>query len=154
MTLAALLYAIHALAAVVWVGGMVFAYAVLRPVAGNLQPPDRLVLWNGVFRRFFVWVWHAVVLLPLTGYLIMFGTMDGFAGAGLHVHLMQGLAWIMIAIYLYLFFVPYQRFRAAVGAEDWPVAAGHLAAIRKTVAANMILGLITVLVGSSGQFWG
>lgn len=34
---------LHILAAVIWVGGMFFAYVVLRPVAaGQLQPPLRL----------------------------------------------------------------------------------------------------------------
>jgi len=34
--------AIHALAAVIWVGGMFFAYMVLRPSAGPLEAPLRL----------------------------------------------------------------------------------------------------------------
>lgn len=48
---------IHLLAAIVWVGGMFFAYMVLRPAAVEvLEPPARLRLWNVVFRRFFPWV--------------------------------------------------------------------------------------------------
>ena len=45
--------AIHALAAVIWVGGMFFAYMVLRPSAGPLEAPVRLQLWERVFSRFF-----------------------------------------------------------------------------------------------------
>lgn len=56
--------AIHALSAVIWVGGMVFAYAVLRPSLGALEPPQRLTLWRNVFERFFVLVWIIVVALP------------------------------------------------------------------------------------------
>ena len=34
--------AIHTLAAAIWVGGMFFAYMVLRPSAGPLEAPVRL----------------------------------------------------------------------------------------------------------------
>lgn len=145
---------VHALSAVIWVGGMVFAYAVLRPAAGGLEPPQRLALWNGVFRRFFIWVWHALVLLPLTGYVLLFDTFGGFAGAGLHIHLMQATGWLMIAIFLFLFYGPYKKFRAAVADEDWQLAGRHLGSIRRIVATNMVLGLITVAVGASGRYWG
>ncbi|PIU17095.1 MAG: hypothetical protein COT19_02630, partial [Gallionellales bacterium CG08_land_8_20_14_0_20_59_87] len=48
---------IHLLAVLVWVGGMFLAYVVLRPAAVEvLQPPQRLQLWDSVFRRFFNWV--------------------------------------------------------------------------------------------------
>jgi len=47
MTAFALPYALHVLAAVVWVGGMFFAWMVLRPAAVSaLQPPERLMLWS------------------------------------------------------------------------------------------------------------
>ena len=59
---------VHVLGAIVWVGGMFFAYVVLRPVAGEMEPGPRLVLWRGVFRRFFPWVWASVLGLLLSGY--------------------------------------------------------------------------------------
>ena len=61
------LYTLHLLAALIWVGGMFFAWMVLRPATATLQAPERLTLWLEVFRRFFVWVWIAVVALPITG---------------------------------------------------------------------------------------
>jgi uncharacterized membrane protein len=48
MLLIALLVAIHLLAAVFWVGGMAFAYMVLRPAAAAFAPPERLPLWQRV----------------------------------------------------------------------------------------------------------
>ncbi|MGV8935022.1 MAG: hypothetical protein ACOH1I_10380 [Gallionellaceae bacterium] len=49
---------IHLLAVIVWVGGMFFAYVVLRPSAAEvLQPPERLRLWDKAFNLFFNWVW-------------------------------------------------------------------------------------------------
>ena len=76
----ALLVLVHTLGATIWVGGMFFAYLVLRPVAaGRLEPPARLSLWAGCFDRFFVWVWIAVVILPLTGYWMSFWALGGMA---------------------------------------------------------------------------
>ena len=46
---------LHALAAMVWVGGMFFAYMALRPVAAKiLEPAVRLALWSRTLTRFFV----------------------------------------------------------------------------------------------------
>ena len=53
--LSALATGFHAIAAVVWVGGMFFAYLVLRPAVGGITPPpERLKLWDRVFGRFFL----------------------------------------------------------------------------------------------------
>ena len=145
--------ALHALAAAVWVGGMFFAYMVLRPAAGAMDAPQRLALWDRVFPKFFAWIWVAVVILPATGYYAVFADFGGFAQSGLHVSLMHGTGWVMIAIFLGLYFVPYRRYRAAVAAADWASAGALLAVIRRTVAVNTVLGLITVAVGASGRLW-
>jgi len=144
----------HAVFAVIWVGGMVFAYMVLRPAVDLFDPTVKLPLLAGVFRRFFIWVWHAVVLLPLSGYGMLFWFYGGFAGSGMHIHLMQLTGWIMIGLYLYLFFGPYKRFKAAVAIEDWTGAAVALPTVRRLIAINMVLGLVTVAIGATGRFWG
>ena len=148
------LIVLHVLAAVVWVGGMVFAYTVLRPSVDEQEVPVKMTLLAAIFRRFFVWVWHAVVILPASGYGLMFSMHGGFAGTGPAVHLMQGLGWLMIALFLALFFGPYPPFRRAVAAEAWPEAAVHLPRIRRIILANLVLGVITVAVGAAGRFWG
>lgn len=148
-----LLMALHALGAVAWVGGMLFAYMVLRPSVDVMEPPHKLSLLAAVFRRFFIWVWHAVVILPVTGYVVMFSLYNGFAGSGVHIHLMQGLGWVMIVLFVYMVFGPYPPFRRAVAAADWPEAARHLPRIRRIIGINLILGLITVVAGSAGRFF-
>ena len=148
-----LLVAIHVLAAVVWVGGMFFAYWVLRPAAGPLEPGARLALWHRVFGRFFPWVWTSIVLLLASGLGMIFLYLGGFAGAGLHVHVMVGIGAIMMLLFLYLFFLPWRRFAGAVERGQFPEAAKHLTQIRRIVAANLTLGLVTIIVGASGRFW-
>lgn len=148
------LIVLHALAAAVWVGGMFFAYLVLRPSMTLLEtPPDRLRLWAGVFRKFFIWVWHAVVILPITGFALTATYWGGMATAPMHIHWMAGLGILMIVLYLVLFVGPYRRFTNAVRAEDWPTAAEHLNRIRQFVGSNLVLGLITIAIGASGRYW-
>ncbi len=150
----AIALAVHAIAATVWVGGMFFAYTVLRPSLGPFEPQQRLTLWNDVFTRFFIWVWVAVIALPVSGYLLVFIYFGGFGTVGLHVHIMHLLGLIMIGLFLLLFFTPYRHFQSAVNANEWPTAARHLNNIRRIVGINTILGLITIAVGASGRLWG
>jgi uncharacterized membrane protein len=149
----ALLIALHVLAAVVWVGGMFFAFMVLRPSAAPLEPEARLTLWHRVFRRFFPWVWSSIVLLLASGYGMIFLYFEGFAGAGLYIHVMQGIGIVMMLLFLHLFFGPWRRFSYAVERKHFPDAAERLGQIRRIIAVNLVLGLLTVVVGASGRFW-
>jgi uncharacterized membrane protein len=149
-----LLLALHILAAVIWVGGMFFAHQVLRPSAGPLEPQARLPLWRRVFGRFFPVVWASIAVLLLSGYAMVFGFLGGFKGVGLHVHLMQTTGIVMMLLFGHLFFAPWRRFQAAVEAGDLPGAAGQLNQIRIIVGINLVLGLITVVIGATGRYWG
>ena len=148
-----MLVALHALAAVVWVGGMFFAYMVLRPSAGPLEPPLRLALWARIFGRFFPWVWASIAVLLVSGYAMLFLRFGGFAGAGLHIHVMQVTGLLMMLLFLHLFFAPWRRFSRAVETGAFQDAAASLGAIRRIVAINLVLGIVTVAVGASGRFW-
>lgn len=148
-----ILIALHILAAVIWVGGMFFAYMVLRPSAGPLEPPTRLALWQRVFGRFFPWVWASIAILLVSGYAMLFLHFGGFAGAGLHIHVMQATGILMMLLFLHLYFAPWRSFARATGAGEWQDAATQLNRIRRIVATNLVLGLITVAVGASGRFW-
>jgi len=148
-----ILVTLHVLAAVVWVGGMFFAYMVLRHSVGPLDPTVRLALWHRVFRRFFPWVWASIVLLLVSGYGMLFLYFGGFAGAPLHIQVMQGTGIVMMMLFLHLFFAPWRRFGQAVEREAFPEAAKELDQIRRIVAINLMLGLLTVIVGASGRFW-
>mgnify|MGYP001828895979 FL=1 len=145
--------AIHLLAAVVWVGGMFFAYNALRPAAAQvLEPPLRLTLWVQVFRRFFVWVWLSIAVLLASGYWMLFSYFGGFANAGIHIHIMHAGGWLMIFIYLYVFFLPYRRLRQAVIVQDYPLAGGQLNQIRKLVGVNTLIGIVVIAIASAGRY--
>ncbi len=141
---------IHLLAAVVWVGGMFFAYMALRPAAVEvLQPPDRLRLWARTFHRFFRWVWLAVVLLLLSGFY-MVHLMGGLFHVPAYVQTMLVIGSVMMGIYAYVFF-QYRRLTARVASQDWPRAGETLAVIRKLVAVNLTLGMLTIGVAILGR---
>lgn len=137
----ALAITLHLLAAVIWVGGLFFAYVVLRPSALVIEPPQRLSLWAGVFKRFFPWVWMAIIVLMLSGYWLIFDWFKGFASTPGYVHLMHVLGWVMSLLFIYLYYKIYPLFVAAVRVEDWPGAAEQLNRIRRIVLINLVLGI-------------
>lgn len=142
---------VHVMGAVVWVGGMFFAYMALRPAAATLlQLPQRLPLWGETFRRFFLWVWVSVAGILVSG-VWMIALLGGMSAAGLHVHLMLLTGVAMMLIFAHVWFAPYRRLLRQVAAQDWPAAGGSLGAIRKLVAVNLALGLITVALGTAGR---
>jgi uncharacterized membrane protein len=145
---------LHVLGTVVWVGGMFFAYVVLRPAAGELDGPVRLRLWQGVFARFFPWVWASIAALLASGYLMLFWGLGGFAGAGIHVHIMHLTGWVMVLLFLHLYFAPWRRMQRALQAGDDQGAARQLNQIRVIVLTNLVLGLITSAIGAGGRYWG
>lgn len=144
---------LHILAAVIWVGGMFFAYMALRPAALDLAPPQRLSLWSRTFARFFPWVWLAVALLLATGYWMILFAFDGFAHVGIYVHIMQAIGILMILVFLHVFFVPYRRLNRTLGEADFESAGKQLNQIRILIAINLILGLITIVVGAAGAYF-
>ena len=144
---------LHILSVVMWVGGMVFAHQMLRPVAASqLEPPVRLKLWVGVFNRFFPWVWACVIAILVTGFW-MISLMGGFKVVGLYVHAMMGLGIVMMFIFFHVFFAPYGRLKKAVAAEDWPAGGKSLGQIRMLVGINTVIGLITIAVAIAGPMF-
>lgn len=151
MNLQPFLIFLHLASVVLWIGGMFFAYVCLRPAAVELlEPPQRLRLWRGVFSRFFVWVWGAVVLIPASG-LIMLGQV-GFAGAPLNWHLMMTSGLVMVGIFIYVATGPYATLERAVDAEDWKTGGAALNRIRQWVGINLLLGAVTIAIATLGQW--
>lgn len=135
--------ALHVLCAVIWVGGMFFAYVVLRPSMSVLEPIQRIALHTQVFRRFFLVVWHVMPLILLTGFAVLFGFYGGMANVAWNVHLMMLLGLIMSAVFLLIVFGPYARFRRTT---DRNTAAACIDRIRMLIGINLVIGIVTVVV--------
>jgi uncharacterized membrane protein len=143
MTIYAALRVLHLLFAVIWVGGMFFAYAILRPSLSAIEPTPRMLLHTQVFRRFFLVVWHAMPIMLATGIAMLYLS-GGMAAQPWPVHAMVGLGLLMAAVFLVIFFGPYRQFRRTTNRDRM---ASTMNSIRKLIAVNLVLGLITVVIG-------
>lgn len=138
---------LHILGFTIWIGGMFFAYMVLRPVSvSQLEGPQRLSLWAGVFGKFFPWVWLSIALILGSGMHMM----SVMGRPPLYVTIMFVLGVVMVLIFAHIFFAPYRRLKRAVKDMDGPLGAAALGQIRKLLATNLVLGLITLTVGALG----
>ncbi|AMW85457.1 CopD family protein [Pseudomonas yamanorum] len=150
MTVFSFAYTLHVLAALIWVGGMFFAWMILRPAAmAALDGPARLKLWVNVFQRFFVWVWVAVLVLPISGVGLLQLRFNGFETAPRYVQVMMGLYVVMTALFIRIQALKLPELRTAVAAEDWPAGAAALGQIRKLVGINLMVGLVLVAIASA-----
>jgi uncharacterized membrane protein len=137
--------AVHVLCAVIWVGGMFFAYLVLRPSLGVLEPVQRIALHTQVFRRFFLVIWHAMPLILLSGFTMLFVFDGGAADAAWNINAMMLVGLVMSAVFVLIIFGPYARFRRTT---DRATAVASIDRIRKLIGANLVLGIITVVVAA------
>jgi uncharacterized membrane protein len=141
---------LHILGFTVWVGGMFFAYMALRPIAASvLQPPQRLQLWDGVFQKFFFWVWLSILLVLASGLYMM----AVIGKPPLYITVMAGFGIVMMFIFAHVFFAPYKRLKRAVAVADWPVGGAALGQIRMLVGVNLVLGLVTMAMGALGPLF-
>ena len=81
---------------------------------------------------------------------LMFGS---DADAPAYVHTMAATGIVMMLLYGHLFFAPWRRFRAAVDRGALPEAAKSLNQIRIIVGINLLLGVLTLIVGGTGRYW-
>lgn len=145
--------ALHVLSAVIWVGGMFFAYMAMRPaVVEVVEASQRGVLWCKTLSRFFQWVWLAVLMLLVTGYWMIFSVFGGMAGAGWHIHAMQMLGLAMMLLYFHVYFAPFRRLKQAVVDKNPQEGGLQVGRIRRLVGINLILGLIVVAIGAGGRY--
>ena len=150
MTAFALAYSLHVLAALIWVGGMFFAWMILRPAAVKaLEGPARLKLWVEVFQRFFVWVWIAVVILPISGVGLLQMRFNGFETAPRYVQIMMGLYIVMVALFIRIQSLQLPELRKAVEAQAWADGAAVMGKIRRLVGCNLIVGLVLVAIAAA-----
>jgi uncharacterized membrane protein len=149
MAIGALWATLHTVAAVLWVGGIFFAFMVLRPASNPIAPRDRLALWNRAFGRFFPWVWAFIAALVASGYGLLG---SGAAPATPGTLAMQAIGWTMIALFAYLYFVLFARLRRAVAADDLPAAAAAMARMRPIIGTNLLLGIAGSGVGTVSRY--
>lgn len=150
MTPFAVAYSLHLLAALIWAGGMFFAWMILRPAAmAALDGPARLKLWVEVFQRFFGWVWVAVVILPISGVGLLQIRFTGFETAPRYVQIMMGLYIVMVALFMRVQSLQLPELRRAVEAQQWTEGAAVMGRVRRLVGCNLLIGLAVVAIAGA-----
>jgi uncharacterized membrane protein len=151
------LKSIHLLAVVVWVGGMFFALACLRPAAAALEPSLRIALMRDALGRFLDIVIVAAALVLASGIWMMSGAarVSMRAGIGFNMpvdwHVMVTLGVVMVAVFGYIRFGVFRQLKSSSSARDWPAAAAALNRIRALVLVNLTLAVIIIVVTRLGS---
>ncbi len=148
MTLHHFMLFIHVVAVAVWIGGMAFAWACLRPAAAALPPAQRLPLWVAVLGRFFTLVWAAIAVLLASGTAMLVEV--GFSRAPPAWHAMTFTGLVMIGVFVSIWVGPWAALRTAVRVEDWARGAMAMNRIRQRVGFNLALGFVTIAVATLG----
>ncbi len=140
---------IHVLAAVVWVGGMVFMVMVVGPYARKLTAEQRREIFEQLGRRFSTIGWGCIAVLLLTGIgnLIERGMewSPPFARA-LGAKLL--LIGVMVLLAAFHDFILGPR-SAALAADPARTSEAEAARVRASWIArlNLVLALIVILLG-------
>jgi len=144
--------AVHLLANIVWLGGMVFAMFFLRPALATLEPAVRLPLMHEVMRRFANAVVAVLLIVLFTG-LWMIGNVARAAieGGGsftmpLDWKVKSTLGVLVLLIVGHIRFALFKRCDKSVQAKDWPAAAAVMEKVRFWVLVNMAIGVFVVAI--------
>lgn len=140
---------IHLAAAIVWMGGMTFMLFALRPAALlTLEAQPRARLMVQVWQRFFRLVLGAIVVLLATGGHLFGSGMKAATSAGGSVPLgwvvMAGLGVVMVLAFGHINFAGFAKFKRAVAAAEWPLAAKAAGQIHALVVLNFVLGWLAI----------
>jgi uncharacterized membrane protein len=142
---------IHLVAAIFWMGGMAFMLLALRPAAITLlQPPERLMLMEAAWKRFFPIVLVSIVALFTTGtnlYTTAFRAIKAATGQGavpLGWNVMLVLGLLMMVIFAYIYWVAFAKFKRAMAALDWSLAGTVAAQVHMWMVINFALGWLAI----------
>ena len=142
---------LHLFAVVIWIGGMFFAYNILRPACAEMATPVRLRLWVDSLRSFFKWVWLAAIILPTSGVALILKMYGSMGATPWPIHAMLAIGMLMIILFIIAFFRPWRSLKLGVLNTDWPSANSGLKGVRIIVAMNLHLGLLTIALAAASR---
>jgi uncharacterized membrane protein len=158
-----LLVWVHVLAAIAWIGGMLFVGVILVPLVRDMSPRDRAAILGRVGLRFSVLGWTCIGILLFTGpwLLLLRGRLElllhpsTLIGVPVgHVIMVKlGVIFIMVLLSLVHDFWLGPKLVAALAGSGNPGAAdpARLAPLRRGVAwlarLNVGLGVLVVALG-------
>jgi uncharacterized membrane protein len=140
----------HLIAINIWVGGMFIIIIVLAKVVSTLEKSAQQVFWQGTLRRFFFWVWLAVIGLLGTGFGMIFYRFGGIEYTPWYVLVMAGLGISMAIVFMVIYFIFYKNFEREFNMGNIEGSRRQLRIIRGLGIVNMVLGFcVMVVIGGS-----
>lgn len=83
---------------------------------------------------------------------MIFAELGGMANIGFHIHIMLGLGIFMMLLFMHVYFGPFRRLQYAVIESNWETGGVKLNQIRILIKANLILGLLVVIIATVGRY--
>jgi uncharacterized membrane protein len=145
--------AVHILAVIIWLGGLFLLCVVLTPSVRNLDLTTAVPLWHGVLSRFLVWGWIGLALILATGIAMMLIEFGGFANIPNFHRANMAIGIPAIALYGYLYFAPWKRFRRAATSNDLTGAKGQIKQVQALMATVLALGLLASIVSVVAHYY-
>ncbi|GAB3589072.1 hypothetical protein [Acetobacter peroxydans] len=134
-----LVLAVHIISIALWIGGIFYAVAILRPSLGLLDATQRTSIMLQTMSRFFKGLTHAIPTALISGWLLILHE-GGFANAPWTVNAMQAFGIIMAGLFARLYFGPFQKVRRAIRPQ-----ASAFDSIRTQMLIIMALGFLAIL---------
>jgi uncharacterized membrane protein len=143
---------LHVLGALMWLGGMLATWTILRPAGlAGASRAQRLEHVAGIFPRVFGWIWAAVLILPISGVALLRLRFTGFETAPRDVQIMMGLYLIMVALFLRMQALQLPALRKAVAAQEWADGLAAATKLRRLAIVGLLLGLAVVVLAVARQ---
>ncbi len=145
-----MIFWLHTLAAVTWVGGMVFNLLVVRPSMGVVDPPQRLRFADKTLRRFIPIVWISVGLLLITGLPMTLQRVVSFemllgTGYGNILILKLAVVLMMISIVALIRYELLPKFESLIDTQS-PELSKVMGWMVSLVKINLVLGVFVLLL--------
>ena len=142
----------HLIAINIWVGGMFFIIMVLGKVVSTLEMHEQQVLWKNILKRFFFWVWLAVIGLLGSGIGMLIYRFGELTSTPLYVLVMASFGISMVIIFFVIYFVFYKKFLRDLNAGNVEGSRHQIQIIRRLGIVNTVLGFCVVIVIGGGPY--
>jgi uncharacterized membrane protein len=147
-----IVFPLHVLATIVFLGGLFFAVVVFPPIVVRLKTESASFLWQHLLNRLFVWAWVSMLVILGTGIGMVFLKFGGFSGVPLIHRQNMAVGIPAIILFGYAFFGPWGQYRRTIAHGDWTAATTELMRLRFVIAVSLGLGLVASAVSAVGRY--
>jgi putative copper export protein len=146
---------LHILAAVIWIGGMLFLSLIAVPVLRRIEAPlVRRDLFRAMAQRFRGLVWICIAILVLTGIgnVVYYGNTTAGSPYMTVLHIKLGLVAVLVMMGLFHDFVIGPRAVRAMSRDGLPPTGTDLLMVALAPwigRANLLLGIVILMLAAA-----